>query len=139
MRQTSGNSAPKVAVSMADGYPYLMISEASLSDLNKKLKHAVSMNRFRPNLVVSGFNAHEEDKHFALQIGAVNFKAVKPCARCVITTIDQSTLEKGKEPLRTLSTYRKDGNKINFGQNLQVNEGLNEMLEVGMEVKGVEA
>ena len=105
-------------VSFADGYPYLLISEASLSDLNEKLKEPVSMRRFRPNLVVSGATAFEEDSWNNIQIGNISFRVVKPCARCVLITVDPNTAEKGAEPLKTLSSYRFENNKVLFGQNL---------------------
>jgi uncharacterized protein len=105
-------------VSLADGYPFLIIGEASLNDLNNRMEVALPMNRFRPNFVFSGGTAFEEDtwKHFS--IGSNKFLGVKPCARCVVTTINQETIEKGDEPLRTLATYRKRNNKIYFGQNV---------------------
>lgn len=109
-------------VSMADGYPHLIIGQASLDQLNEKLEAkgevALPMDRFRPNLVFTGGEAHEEDHWKELQIGEVDFLAVKPCARCNLTTINQETAEVGKEPLRTLATYRKEGAKILFGMNL---------------------
>ncbi len=105
-------------VSFADGYPFLLISEASLADLNSKTETNMSMRRFRPSFVVSGFDAFQEDKIKEIQIGAITFLVVKPCSRCIMTTIDQETATTGKEPLLTLSKYRKVGNKIMFGQNL---------------------
>lgn len=76
------------------------------------------MNRFRPNFVFTGGKAHEEDNWKKFRIGRNRFVAVKPCSRCVLTTVDQLTGIKGTEPLATLATYRKQGNKIKFGQNL---------------------
>lgn len=105
-------------VSLADGYPILMISQESLDLLNSKLKEAVSMIRFRPNLVVSGGQSHEEDSLRRFRIGRNIFAAVKPCARCVLTTVDPETGKIGEEPLKTLSSYRKQGSKINFGMNI---------------------
>lgn len=105
-------------VSFADGYPYLMISEASLADLNGRLKEPVSMRRFRPNLIVAGASAFEEDTWSKIQIGDLTFRVVKPCARCVLITVDPQTAEKGAEPLKTLSSYRFENNKVLFGQNL---------------------
>jgi uncharacterized protein len=110
-------------VSLADGYPLLIIGEASLADLNKRLSSPVPMNRFRPNLVFSGGQAYEEDTWNEFRIGESMFKGVKPCSRCILTTIDQDTGTQGKEPLATLATYRKKENKIYFGQNvLALNE-----------------
>lgn len=105
-------------VSLADGYPILIIGEQSLADLNIRLAKPVLMNRFRPNFVFAGGVPYEEDtwKHF--RIGENDFFGVKPCSRCVLTTINQETAEQGREPLATLSTYRKQDNKIYFGQNV---------------------
>jgi uncharacterized protein YcbX len=105
-------------VSLADGYPLLMISRESLDLLNSKLDRPVEMLRFRPNLVVSGGKSHEEDFLKRFRIGNNIFEAVKPCARCVLTTVDPITGNSGEEPLKTLSTYRKQGAKINFGMNI---------------------
>lgn len=105
-------------VSFADGFPLLLISQESLDDLNAKMEAPVPMDRFRPNLVLSGAGAFAEDKWRTISINGVEFDLVKPCARCVMVTIDQDTAEIGKEPMRTLSAYRKSGNKVMFGQNL---------------------
>jgi uncharacterized protein len=105
-------------VSLADAYPFLIIGQASLDDLNNRLSSPVPMNRFRPNFVFTGGSAYEEDGWRNFTIGETNFIGVKPCARCVLTTVNQDTAEKGVEPLKTLSTYRKRENKIYFGQNL---------------------
>ncbi|WP_314035984.1 MOSC domain-containing protein [Xanthocytophaga flava] len=104
--------------SFSDAYPFLMIGQASLDDLNGKLEEKLPMNRFRPNLVISGGTPYAEESWREIQIGEAHFYGVKPCARCVVTTTDQQTAKVGKEPLRTLATYRKVGNKILFGQNL---------------------
>lgn len=105
-------------VSLADGYPFLIIGEASLADLNDKMESPLPMNRFRPNFVFSGGQPFEEDHWKEFTIGSNKFLGVKPCSRCVLTTVDQETAVKGIEPLRTLATYRKWDNKIYFGQNL---------------------
>ncbi|RYY12724.1 MAG: MOSC domain-containing protein [Cytophagaceae bacterium] len=107
-------------VSFADGYPYLLASEESLAELNARLIEPVPMNRFRPNLVVRGVEAEGERQWSAFQIAGQAFRAVRECGRCVVTTIDQATAQKNPatEPLRTLATYRKVGNKIMFGQNV---------------------
>jgi uncharacterized protein len=109
---------PGDITSFSDAFPLLMIGEASLADLNSKLSQPVPMNRFRPNLVFSGGQPFEEDSWQEFSIAGSSFKAVKPCARCVVTTIDQQTAGKSPEPLRTLSTYRQQGHKILFGQNV---------------------
>lgn len=108
----------KQRVSFSDGFPFLLISEASLVDLNSRLDSPVPMSRFRPNLVVSGCGPYEEDQWRRVRIGDIEFDVVKPCSRCVMTTIDESTLIKGREPLRTLATYRKNEYGVCFGQNL---------------------
>ena len=105
------------SVSFADGMPYVMIGQASLDDLNGRLSDPVGMDRFRPNVVFSGGEAYAEDQFKQLQIGEVEFQVVKPCARCVMITVNQQTGEKGKEPLATLATYRTVNNKVYFGQN----------------------
>ncbi|RZL69148.1 MAG: MOSC domain-containing protein, partial [Pedobacter sp.] len=105
-------------VSFADGYPCLIIGQSSLDNLNQKLEETVNMDRFRPNLVFTGGDAHIEDSIKTFTINNVEFHGVKPCARCVLITIDQITGIKGIEPLKTLANYRKQNNKIMFGQNL---------------------
>ena len=104
--------------SFADGFPLLLISEASLDDLNARLESPIPMNRFRPNLVVRGCNPYAEDGWGELRIGATAFRVAEPCPRCAITTVDQGSGERGKEPLRTLATYRKVEGEVLFGRNL---------------------
>jgi len=108
---------PDTLVSFADGYPYLILGTASLDVLNSKLSAPLPMNRFRPNIVINTTEAHEEDSWNKITIGTEQLQVIKPCARCTVTTIDQDTAIKGKEPLITLATYRKEGNKIYFGAN----------------------
>jgi MOSC domain-containing protein len=105
-------------VSFADGFPLLLISEESLADLNRRLAEPLPMNRFRPNLVVAGGSAYGEDGWKEIEIGSLGLSVVKPCERCVIPNTDQTTTERGTEPLRTLATYRNVGGKVMFGQNL---------------------
>jgi len=94
-------------VSFADGYPLMVLSEATLADLNSRLDDPLPMNRFRPNLVVSGSSAFAEDAWDKVRIGEAVFRSTKPCERCVMTTVDQSNGEfTGKEPLKTLASYR---------------------------------
>ena len=109
---------PGDRVGLADGFPFLLISEASLADLNARLEQPLPMNRFRPNLVVGGCEPFAEDGWSLVRIGRLTFRVVKPCARCAITTVDQESAAKGKEPLRTLARFRRAGNKVLFGQNL---------------------
>lgn len=108
----------KELTSFTDGFPLLLLSEASLADLNSRLESPVPMNRFRPNVVVTGCGGFAEDTWKTISIGPVRFRVAKPCSRCVITTVDQNKGVKGTEPLRTLSTYRNFGGDVNFGQNL---------------------
>lgn len=111
------------SVSFADGMPYLLIGQSSLDDLNSRLSNPVPMNRFRPNLVFSGGSPFQEDEWDTVTIGDARFKITKPCARCVVTTVDQQTGEKGREPLTTLSTYRNRDGKVMFGQNMLLLRG----------------
>jgi uncharacterized protein YcbX len=107
-------------VSFADGFPLLLISQAALDHLNAKLAQAISILRFRPNLVVSGTAAHAEDGWQRVRIGTLEFDLVKPCTRCVFTTVDFERGERDPsgEPLRTLMGYRRTPKGITFGQNL---------------------
>jgi uncharacterized protein YcbX len=102
----------------SDGFPLLIIGQSSLDDLNSRLSQPLPINRFRPNIVFTGGEPYEEDwwEHFS--INELQFYGVKLCSRCVITAINQQDASKGKEPLKTLATYREWNNKIYFGQNL---------------------
>lgn len=102
----------------ADGYPFLLIGQASIDHLNTLLEYPLTVQRFRPNIVFTGGIPHEEDIMSHFTINDIDFYGVKLCARCVITTVNPETGVKGKEPLRTLASYRLTGNKILFGQNL---------------------
>jgi uncharacterized protein len=115
--------------SLSDGYPFLIIGQAALDDLNSRLEEKISVSRFRPNIVFEGGNPFDEDNWKEFIINDIKFSPVKPCARCVITTINPETAVKSEEPLLTLSKYRKSNNKILFGQNL-LHEG-NGILSVG--------
>jgi uncharacterized protein YcbX len=106
-------------VSFADAFPFLVISEESLADLNARLDAPLPMNRFRPSLVVAGGAPYAEDTWGRFRIGDVVFHGATRCGRCVVTTTDQFTAERGKEPLRTLATYRRDAEgDVMFGRNL---------------------
>lgn len=116
---------PGETVSLADGFPLLLTSRASLDALNLLVAQGdgadegpLPMNRFRPNVVVDGTAPWAEDGWKRIAIGEVAFRVVKPCGRCVVTTTDQRTAERGKEPLRTLARHRRDGKQLLFGQNL---------------------
>ncbi len=121
---------PGDRVGFADAFPFLLISQASLDDLNERLSARgeveLPMNRFRPNLVVDGVEAFAEDGWRRIRIGGVEFRVCKPCARCAITTVDQASAATGREPLRTLATYRRVGSKVMFGQNL-IHDSLGEL------------
>ena len=108
----------KEITSLSDGYPFLIIGQSSLDELNSRLIDPLPINRFRPNIVFTGGEPYEEDrmKHFI--INDIHFYGVKLCARCVITTTDQDSGVRAKEPLKTLSTYRMKNNNVYFGQNL---------------------
>lgn len=124
---------PGDQVAFADGFPLLLISQASLDDLNLRLASPIEMQRFRPNLVIEGAEPYAEDRHKAIQIGDVVLPIVKPCARCSIPSIDLHTAKRGVEPTRTLAQYRKQNGEIMFGQNLLApNHG---ELEAGMSVR----
>lgn len=122
------------AVSFADGYPYLLIGQASLDDLNQRLPQPVEMLRFRPNIVVSGSLPYDEDAWQQFRIGDLTFYGVKPCARCVLTTIDPATGQQGREPLHTLAQYRRWKHKILFGQNVLADADTGGRLRVGQAV-----
>lgn len=105
-------------VSLADAYPFLLIGQASLDDLNTRLTEPVTMQRFRPNFVFTGGQPYEEDQWKNFSIGNNRFVGVKLCARCTLTTVNPVTGIKGVEPLRTLAAYRNQNGKVNFGQNV---------------------
>lgn len=109
---------PSDTTAFADGYPILVLSEESLADLNHRLEIPLPMNRFRPNVAVSGAGAYAEDTWRSFTIGGLPFEGVKTCARCVVTTTDQVTAQRGKEPLATLATYRDSERGVLFGQNV---------------------
>ncbi|MFJ8450178.1 MOSC domain-containing protein [[Kitasatospora] papulosa] len=116
---------PGETVSLADGYPLLLTTSASLDALNAWValgdlaeEGPLPMDRFRPNVVVDGTAPWAEDGWKRIAIGEVVFRVVKPCGRCVVTTTDQRTAERGREPLRTLARHRRDGKHLLFGQNM---------------------
>jgi len=122
----------------SDGFPFLLIGQASLDDLARRVGRPLEMLRFRPNLVVSGAEPYAEDGWKRIRIGQLTFRVVKPCSRCVIPTLDPATGERApdREPLNTLLSYRKGPGGVFFGQNL-IAEGRGE-LEVGMPVERLE-
>ncbi|CAN5350263.1 MOSC domain-containing protein [soil metagenome] len=116
----------KDITSFSDAYPFLIIGQASLDELNGRLDEALPVNRFRPNIVFTGGKPFDEDLMRRFTIGDITFHGVKLCARCNIPTIDQEKGTKSKEPTKTLATYRKKNNKILLGQNL-VHDGSGEI------------
>ena len=131
-----------VPTRFADGYPMLLISQESLDDLNRRLqaqgRARLPMNRFRPNIVIDGVDAFEEDFLAAIQAGAASLQPVKPCTRCPMPAIDQATGEVGPDPMDILMTYRAnprvDG-AVTFGVNMIVREGDGEILRVGQDIE----
>jgi uncharacterized protein YcbX len=123
-------------VAFADGYPFLLVTEASLADLNARMQDPVPIDRFRPNIVIKGTEPYVEDMWRKISIGHMVFHIVKACERCPIITTDQSMAVVGKEPLKTLATYRRAQKGVVFGQNLiHGHEGL---ISVGDAVEVVE-
>ncbi|MEV4251980.1 MOSC N-terminal beta barrel domain-containing protein [Spirillospora sp. NPDC049652] len=114
-RRPTGQGGGEVA--FADGYPLLVLSAESLADLNSRLDEPLPMDRFRPSLVLEGLGPYGEDAVRLLRVGGTVVEMVKPCDRCVITTTDQRTAVRSREPLRTLATYRNADGGIMFGQN----------------------
>jgi uncharacterized protein YcbX len=106
--------------SFSDGFPLLMIGQSSLDDLNTRLPYPIPINRFRPNLVFEGGYPFQEDEMSVFEVNGLEYKAVKPCARCIIPTIDQETGIQYEEPTKTLASYRLKDKKILFGQNVLV-------------------
>jgi uncharacterized protein YcbX len=140
-RWTGGVAAP---TRFADGYPVLVIGAASLADLNDKLvaagRAALPMNRFRPNLVIDGLGAFEEDYVEQFALGGAVLKPVKPCPRCPIPAIDQATAVPGDDPLDILQTYRRKpqlDDAVCFGMNCIVGAGAGERLVSGQSVDAV--
>ncbi|MNJ24873.1 MOSC domain-containing protein [Pseudomonas alkylphenolica] len=125
-------------VAFADGFPLLLIGQGSLDDLVQRVGRPLEMQRFRPNLVVEGAEAFAEDGWKRIRIGEMEFRVLKPCERCIMTTIDPQTGERSadREPLTTLKTYRQKEGDVLFGQNL-VADGSG-VLEVGMPVTVLE-
>jgi len=122
-----------VPVSFADGYPVLICNRASLEELNRRVGVELPMNRFRPNLVVEGLGAFGEDGIRSLRIGAVTFSLVKPCARCIVPSLDQQTGAKSTDPTPALKAFRWDKQLrgVTFGVNAVPEGGEGAALAVG--------
>ena len=122
----------------SDGFPLLAVNSASLADLNARLAQPLPMNRFRPNIVLEGLNAFDEDRIEELHAGDIRLQFAKPCTRCVITATNQDTGSvEGAEPLRTLKTYRYDAalRGVSFGQNLIICSGIGAHLQRGQSLQ----
>lgn len=111
-------AAPDKVVSLADGFPLLLIGQGSLDELNRRLLQPVEMIRFRPNLVVEGSEPFAEDSWRRIRVGEIEFDVAKPDVRCTIPMVDPATGTSGKEPIQTLATFRRRDNKVMFGQYL---------------------
>ena len=136
----AGHGAEQAAsTEFADGYAILVLSEASLGELNGRLEKPVPMNRFRPNIVLAGVDAHDEDHFRALEADGVELRLVKPCIRCQITLTDQDTGEVGTEPLHTLASYRSHPKLggVAFGQNAVIARGAGRKLHLGQALEEV--
>lgn len=140
-------SAPADRVSFADGYPLLLATKASLRQLNDWIAEGAAergedqsdplpVRRFRPNAVIDGSAPFAEDDWRRIRIGEVTFRVAKPCDRCVLTTIDPDTLERGREPIRTLARHRKWDGKTWFATNV-IPDGAGS-LSVGDEVSVID-
>ena len=131
-KHESSRSKKTYNVSFADAYPYLLIGTRSLDFLNDKLEEKITIKRFRPNIVITTKNPHEEDDFEEFKIGKVQFKNVKPCGRCIMVNNDPQTGVVKKEPLKTLSKYRNVNNSVLFGINIvSLNSGI---IKVGDQV-----
>ena len=132
-RPLKGN--PNDETGFADGFPLLVISQASLDDLNQRLDFPVEMNRFRPNIVIDNCQPYDEDKWKRIRIGNTIIRSAGSCPRCIMTTVDPDLgTRAGKEPLATLSEYRRSENGVLFGQNF-INESKSGFIETGMPVE----
>jgi uncharacterized protein len=110
------------SLSFADGNPFHLVSESSVADLEVRVGAAVSVERFRPNLVVRGSQAYAEDRWRCLTFGSLEFKLHEPCARCMVINLEPTTGQIGVEPLRTLARYRRQGKSVLFGQHLHTSD-----------------
>lgn len=116
---------PSGALSFADDFPYHLIGQSSVDDLNARLDEEVTIQRFRPNFVIAGLPPYGDDLLGTFTIGEAAFASISPCERCVMVNIEPGSAKKGRQPLKTLSNYRRQGNNITFGQNLiAIREGL---------------
>jgi hypothetical protein len=119
--------APGDQVGFADGFPFLLITESAVDALAERMGEALDVRRFRPNLVIRGAPAHAEDGWRHIRIGALGLRVVKPCSRCIITTINPDTAERDLDTLGELRLYRQKGSRVYFGQNL-VHDGSGQLV-----------
>jgi uncharacterized protein len=124
---------PNQIVGFADGFPLLIVSRSSIDVLNEKLEQKVSIDRFRPNIVIDGCPAHAEDDWYKIEINNIEIQLAKPCSRCVIPSIDQQSSEKHPTILKALASYRRSENKVFFGQNGLHNQ--NGVISIGQSVQ----
>jgi len=116
-REVNPKYAKDKITSFSDAYPFMMVGQSSIDDLNGRLVDQIPINRFRPNMVFTGGEPFEEDTMGHIRVNSIDFYGVKLCARCPIPTINQDTMVKSKEPTKTLLTYRRRNNDVYFGQN----------------------
>ncbi|MDH5424863.1 MAG: MOSC domain-containing protein [Gammaproteobacteria bacterium] len=134
VRQVDLNFAKKGDITgFSDGFPLLVITQASLDDLNSRLRQPVAMSRFRPNIVISGSDSFAEDSWECIRVGGITLRVVKPCSRCSIPSVDPVTAKRSAEPVKTLRTYRMQDSKVYFGQNVIADS--TGCLQVGMDVE----
>lgn len=126
---------PDTKVNFSDSSQYLFLGTESMQHLNEKLTSPLTINRFRANVIFEGGLPHAEDEWRRIQIGNSTFEYVKLCGRCKVTTIDPNTAEMGKEPLRTLATYRAMGKNVCFGSYWKLVESSDNELHLGDEIK----
>lgn len=125
------NNHPDAVVNFQDSNQLLILGENAMNQLNDKMGSPLDINRFRANIIFSGGTPHIEDEWKQFNIGNANFKITKPCARCSMTNINQATADKGFEPLKSLSQYRKINNYILFGSYAKLISGEGEEVKVG--------
>jgi len=135
-REVNPKYAKGKITSFSDAYPFMMVGQSSLDDLNSRLVDQLPVNRFRPNMVFTGGEPFEEDTMGHIRVNNIDFYGVKLCARCPIPTIDQDTITKSNEPTKTLLTYRRRNNDVYFGQNF-VHQG-DGIINVGDEIEVLE-
>jgi len=126
-------------IRFVDACQCLVIGDAALKELNERCPEKIPMNRFRPNIVVENIESHAEDTWASFSIADAHFKRVKSCARCNVTTIDQTTAQKSKEPLKTLATYRNWDQRIWFGSYFTHINPASHQLNVGDNIKAHKA